>query len=929
MAILTFRVKGQTLTIESKIDKIVENSVNYLDYEIIYDDEKWDSPLAKKVVVTYDKNTYEIFGDKIPSQVIHAPGFTVSVVGYKSGSVDDSGIIITTSPVAIKVFPSGAIEGTIPEDTAIDVSVAEQLNEKIEIQANEIKNNYLSVNTAIAELEKGTITTLDTANVWELEAGVYYVNTCVYYATPNPPVYLNCVEMQSKKGLLYVHIDISNNTTRNFYLFANGNIYFGTSTPNALDAADGVGSISSIVADIRNEITSENVDGIPTKRAVYNFGENIKTELLTDIGNKADRTEVETALLEKVNKSDILSNIDNITEESAQYNLPNAVAVRNYVDKQFSDVFPITTERLKDDAVTVNKVNQTFISEILNLVDTDDIEITGIQMPPSKQLTITATLKNKLTEYKEQATDAEIYSAKAVNASLSQKATNDEVSEIKSDLTEIIVDGKNLFDRSKIAQGYLVHQNTGAIVANAFFNVSDFIKVTPNTNYTISVKSLSTGVTAQIRYFHYDANKAPIQGSGAVDTTGKVVSFTSPENAEYIRFSYVVYSSGVMLEEGATATEYEEYRGKYINPEKIDSYTKEQSDTKYCAIPEIFKINLPEKIYATVGIELNIYFDNIVDTHDTDYSFDVTCDKGMHLQRCYRYTPNSADVGSYPITLSVTNNHGQTVEKTSTIIVTAETISPEKTVKILILGDSTTAGGITVEKIHTNFENTGVTIQTLGTRGIAPYNHEGRSGWLTGTYLGYEEVGGVPNAFYNNGFDAQYYFSKNNIDFPDWFIINLGINDMFPYTKDAQMNAAINNFIKNINTMIASIKSASSSIKIGIALPIPPNYSQDAFGKAYKCVQTRMRYKRNNFYLVNKLIETYSGKENTENIYLIPIFTNLDTVNNMGFEEIKVNARNTTTYKSPIGNGGVHPVESGYWQTADVYTSFIKANLNN
>ena len=65
MAILTFKVKGQTLTVESKINKIVENSVNYLDYEIIYDDKKWDPPLAKKIVVTYDKKTYEIFGDKI------------------------------------------------------------------------------------------------------------------------------------------------------------------------------------------------------------------------------------------------------------------------------------------------------------------------------------------------------------------------------------------------------------------------------------------------------------------------------------------------------------------------------------------------------------------------------------------------------------------------------------------------------------------------------------------------------------------------------------------------------------------------------------------------------------------------------------------------------------------------------------------------
>lgn len=523
-------------------------------------------------------------------------------------------------------------------------------------------------------------------------------------------------------------------------------------------------------------------------------------------------------------------------------------------------------------------------------------------------------------------TDVQQTTGQSTTAVMSQKATTTEINAIKSDLNEIIIDGKNLFDSSKITEGYIVNQNTGIITANASHKVSDYISIIPSTSYTISVKSLSVGTTAQIRYFQYDENKTPIASSGGINAVGKEITFVSDVSAKYVRFSYVVYSSEVMLEKGESATEYEEYRGKYINPKKIDSYTKEQSDMRYCVVPEIFKINLPEKIYATVGIELNIYFDNIVDTHDTDYFFDVTCDKGMQLQRCYRYTPNSEDVGSYPITLSVTNNHGQTVEKTSTIIVTAETISPEKTVKILILGDSTTAGGTTVEKIHKNFENTGVTIQTLGTRGIAPYNHEGRSGWSAGTYLRYANVGSVTNAFYNNGFDASYYFSQNNIPFPDWFIINLGINDLFAYTADAQMNAGIRNFVNNINTMITSIKAASSSIKIGLALTIPPNYSQDAFGKAYKCGQTRMRYKRNNFYLVNKLIETYSGKENTENIYLIPIFTNLDTVNNMGMEELAVNARNATTYQSPIGNGGVHPDESGYWQTADVYTGFIKAN---
>lgn len=157
----------------------------------------------------------------------------------------------------------------------------------------------------IEELEKGTIPTMDKVNVWELEAGVYYVNSIVFYATPHPPVYPNLIEMQSEKGLLYVHVDISSNNSRDFYLFANGNIYFGTSMSGIEN--EGVGSISSVVADIRHEITSENVDGIPTKKAVYNYGENIKTELLTDIGNKADKTDLEAL------KTEIQGNLDTVS----------------------------------------------------------------------------------------------------------------------------------------------------------------------------------------------------------------------------------------------------------------------------------------------------------------------------------------------------------------------------------------------------------------------------------------------------------------------------------------------------------------------------------------------------------------------------------------------------------------------------------------
>ena len=150
---------------------------------------------------------------------------------------------------------------------------------------------------------------------------------------------------------------------------------------------------------------------------------------------------------------------------------------------------------------------------------------------------------------------------------------------------------------------------------------------------------------------------------------------------------------------------------------------------------------------------------------------------------------------------------------------------------------------------------------------------------------------------------------------------------MFTITDDGSLSTKINSMVTQCDYMISSIKSASESTKVGIAVTIPPNYSQDAFGKAYGCGQTRERYKHNNMLWVKRLLQEYANKE-TDRIYLVPICTNLDTIYNMGLESDSVNARNTSiTYQSPIANGGVHSVESGYQQLADVYMAFLKANV--
>ena len=342
-------------------------------------------------------------------------------------------------------------------------------------------------------------------------------------------------------------------------------------------------------------------------------------------------------------------------------------------------------------------------------------------------------------------------------------------------------------------------------------------------------------------------------------------------------------------------------------------------------------MNLPDKLYACVGLETNVYFDNISDNWER-YDWDVNGPIGIQLERGYRVVPSASDVGEHTIRFKASLDDNTYIFKSVSLEVNDIHSTSKKSLSVIVLGDSTTANGTVIDCLHQNFINSSVTIKTLGTCGVYPNNHEGRSGWTLEDYFTIDQEtysdhrGTVYNPFYNPGtktFDASYYFTNSGIEKPDWFIINMGINDMFPFNSDADAAAGIKTYIERLNTMIASIREASPNIKTAICLTIPPNASQDAFGKRYNLWITRNRYKRNNLLLVNALIESFRDRKD---VSLIPIHAALDTVYNMGIETIPVNARNSeVTYNSPTANGGVHPAESGYWQIADVYTAFLLA----
>ena len=129
------------------------------------------------------------------------------------------------------------------------------------------------------------------------------------------------------------------------------------------------------------------------------------------------------------------------------------------------------------------------------------------------------------------------------------------------------VASKNLFNNKTIIKDNYISKASGRMLHLAGYCASDFIDVSPNTNYRIS------GTKEQLAF--YDANKTYI--SGVVDGSTLTVS---PDNAKFVRMSIKTEElNSVQLEKGTTTTSYEQF-GYHINNSDISDvnieYIKER-----------------------------------------------------------------------------------------------------------------------------------------------------------------------------------------------------------------------------------------------------------------------------------------------------------------------------------------------------------------
>ena len=139
------------------------------------------------------------------------------------------------------------------------------------------------------------------------------------------------------------------------------------------------------------------------------------------------------------------------------------------------------------------------------------------------------------------------------------------LSEIKTPVgkQDIYVGNKNLFDINKITENMFIKTSNGALVSNAVWNQSDYIKAKPTLDLIISNATVFTE-SGVIEISEYDKSKKWIKSVQKSNVNKNYLSHTMLENTNFVRIGYRNDKGfkDFQVENGEVATDYIEHQSQ-------------------------------------------------------------------------------------------------------------------------------------------------------------------------------------------------------------------------------------------------------------------------------------------------------------------------------------------------------------------------------
>lgn len=475
------------------------------------------------------------------------------------------------------------------------------------------------------------------------------------------------------------------------------------------------------------------------------------------------------------------------------------------------------------------------------------------------------------------------------------------------ELVTFMEPGMNLFDINNATEGAL-NVNTGGIIASTTQMTTNYMPAKSG-----QVFNFSHNVA---KYVLYNASGGYITGT---QPSSAIKTLTIPTNADIALLRVDFYKPNAatfMASVGALPSTYEPY-GLKISEDYLPESEEQTED---------FLTYLPEEINVAEGRTIELYNKQVAWTGNIDnFHFNWKAEIGKAMKRKFSVTGDSDKIGTYSLPLEVYNNNMELIEsKEATLnIVSALFNGPIKATVIAdSMGNTTTSDKYWFQEIR-RLSNDMITF--VGTRGTAPYQHEGRSGfsamdYLTNKAYTYENEGVQPFWSEELGRSSWNHYKQTTGVDPDVVIIDLGTNGK---KLDPTENA---NALKGIADFI---RLDDSEIPILFVNPIYRG-NQDGIGVqrgtdgyAYNIGEFKLQEDRKIFNLIvrtNELLKDY------HNTFIVPLSLAHDSEYNFGAVETPVNPRAVQTELLP--KEATHPQEQGYLQKADIIFSYLAAYQN-
>ena len=344
----------------------------------------------------------------------------------------------------------------------------------------------------------------------------------------------------------------------------------------------------------------------------------------------------------------------------------------------------------------------------------------------------------------------------------------------------------------------------------------------------------------------------------------------------------------------------------------------------------LLQLTLPDEVFASVGVETAVYFDNIVLTETPDeYQFDVTCDLGAVEDQRWVLLPEVDDVGEHQLTITISDLTGDVLGQASTELhIVAADAGADEQIRLLLVGDSLTHASLWPNELARLLSQPGnPDWELLGThrpdRAAENVAHEGYGGWTWQRFAAHYEPDpdgthrkqSSPFVFLNDNdkpvLDVERYLSEScDGSPPDMVIFLLGINDCFSANPDdpAAIDIRIDAAFAHAEALLAAFRAAAPEAQLGVCLTTPPNARESGFEANYQGRYHRWGWKRIQHRLVQRELSRFGDRED-ELIYIVPTELNLDPM--AGYPE----------------NNGVHPNMIGYAQIGASVFAWVKSRM--